>query len=262
VRSIGNKNMTLFRWTLIVLTLCLMFPLWGNSEKILQEAQTSYQQGEKATTYEERKLAFNHALSLYLTLEQEAPSADLDQALGNTYFQIGEYAWAILYYQRALKQDPQNSLLFSHLKEAQKKLGLSEEQYPYQKKGIKPFFILSQQFQLLFWVIFFTIVLFSCTIWLSFPWIRKVAMGSAALLALLLANFLFFYYFTPLEGILVKTAGLYRAPDWNQPQLTNEPLLAGSKVQVLQTTSDGNWLKIENPQGTIGYLPTLTLRLI
>jgi tetratricopeptide (TPR) repeat protein len=254
--------MAQFHWKFIMLTLCFLSPLWGNSEKILQEAQTNYQQGEKATTYEERKIAFNHALSLYHTLEQGYPSPDIDQALADTYFQLGEYAWAILYYQRALKYNTHNALLISHLEQAQKKLGLSKDRSPYQDKWTEPFYILSQQTQLLFWVIFLTFVTLSCLIWLSFPWIRKLAIGSATLLGLLLANFLFFYYFTPLEGILVKTTGLYRAPDRNQPQLTNEPLLAGSKVQVLQITPDGNWLKIENAQGIIGYLPTLNLRLI
>src|SRR4051812_44901770 len=107
------------------LAVFLAFALSGIPEEILQEAQRSYQQGEKALTYEERKLAFNRALFLYSSLEQEiqSPPASLNQALADTYFQLGEYAWAILYYQRALKQHSPNSFLLSHLEKAQQKLG-------------------------------------------------------------------------------------------------------------------------------------------
>ncbi len=75
-------------------------------------------------------------------------------------------------------------------------------------------------------------------------------------------NAIIFYYLTPIEGILVVSSGIYRGPNWNQPQLSNEPLLAGSKVRVLQAVSDGNWVKITNSHGMIGYIPISNLRLI
>ncbi len=243
----------------------LVFPLWGTtSEDILQAAQRSYQQGEKATNYEERKLAFNRALFLYSSLEQDRKlhSASLNQALADTYFQLAEYAWAILYYQRALKQDSSNHFLLSHLEKAQQKLGLIQTSY----KNFSPiaalFFALAHQFQLIFWVILVTFLAFSIAIWLPYLWIRQLAISGAILMCFLLTNALFFYYFTPLEGILIKPTGFYRSPDWNQPQLTNQPLLAGSKVKILQITLNENWLKIENSTGTIGYVPIASLRPI
>lgn len=109
-------------------------------------------------------------------------------------------------------------------------------------------------------VIFLAFITCSSTIWFRFSWIRKLAVASAFLLLIFLSNFLFYYYFTPLEGILIKTTGLYRAPDLNQAQLTNQPLLEGSKVEILQMTADGNWLKIANSTGVVGYIPTTSLR--
>lgn len=248
----------LFIWEFIAL--CLISPLWANVEQVLQDAHANYQQGEKATTYEERKLAFNRALFLYHSLEPDIPNAHLDQALGDTYFQLGEYAWAVLYYQRALKKNSQNISVVSHLKEAQQKLGVSPLMN--EENKIESFFPLSKQFKLLFWVILVTFLTFSCTIWFPFTWIRKLAIVCAVFLGLLLANLLFVYYSTPVEGILIKTTGFYRAPTWNQPQLTDQPLLAGSKVKILQITNEGEWLKIENSAEMIGYIPSAVLRPI
>jgi hypothetical protein len=251
----------IFTWQ--CLAIFLVFPLWGIPEEIVQEAQKSYQQGEKALTYKERKLAFNRALFLYSSLEQEiTPSASLDQALADTYFQLGEYAWAILYYQRALKKHSPNTLLLAHFEKAQHKLGLPNSS-DINPNPLAAFFLaLSKQFQLFFWVILMTFLAFSAAIWLPYPWIYKLGISGAILLFFLLGNFLFFYYSILLEGIIVKTTGFYRAPDWNQPQLTHQPLLAGSKVAILQMTSNEEWLKVANSTGMIGYVPTTSVRPI
>lgn len=252
--------MLLIIWNL--LALLLVSSIWGNQENLLQEAHDSYQQGEKAKTYEERKLAFNRALFLYGTLEQEndSPHPDLDQALANTYFQLGEYAWAILYYQRALKNNPDQGDLHSRLAQAQHKLGLSES--PLTQNWLKPFLFLAKQFQLLFWIISISFLVLSLAIWFPFAWLRKLGALCACLLLFILSNALFIYYFTPLEGIIIKTTGFYRAPNWNEPQLSSQPLLAGSKIRIIQMTENKEWLKIENPAGVIGYIPAANLRPI
>lgn len=247
------------------LALFLIFPLWGNSETRLQEANASYQQGVTATTFEGRKQAFNRALYMYSLLEEELGSRvpALNQALADTYFQLGEFAWAILYYQRALKSNPHDETLISQLKEAQQKLGLPSNAISADQNPIIRFlFKLSRRFDLLLSILLLTFLTCSLAIWVPSAWGRLLAASSVVLLSLLLGNLLFFYYFTPLEGILVTSTGFYRAPDWNQPQLTNRPLLAGSKIKVLQTTSEGNWSKIEDSTNLMGYIPTTSLRLI
>lgn len=241
--------------------LYLPFLTAQTSEDILKEAQVSYQEGEKENSYQGRNRAFNKALHFYQLLEQEYPqSADLDQALGDAYFQLNEYPWAILYYQRALKEKFSDPLLLSRLKTVQERLGLTslEDQ---KTVSYHFFFYLSQQTILLFGVIFMTFIAFTYTIWFPNVWIKKWAIASTIFLCLLVGNALFFYYFSPLEAIIIKTTGLYRAPDWNQSQLTSEPLLAGSKVQIVQITEDGNWLKI-NDKGLVGYIPIENLRPI
>ena len=244
----------------------LFLPLLGSPEARVQEANEAASQAEKAATYQERKLALNRALYLYSLAGEdfETPPADLDRAIGDLYDQLEEYPWAILFYHRALNANPQDAIAASHLKKVQQKMGMGVDS---PLSGLQNPFIgylkaLSHQNQLVFWLLAFTFLTCSFALCLSSPWIRKMAAGSSFLLALLLANSLFFYYFTPIEGILVASSGFYRSPDKNEPQLTAHPLLAGSKVTVLQMAEEGNWVKIANSDGLIGYIPAISLRLI
>lgn len=228
MKSFSKHSKMIFLFSILqILTLFLVTPLEATPAEIWQEANQSYQQGLTAITYEERKKAFNLALSLYHQVDQttEGGSSALNQALSETYFQLGEKAWATLYEQRALKKDPLEHNLW-------------------------------------FWFCLLTFLICSLAIWFSYRWLRKLAMSCAILVFLGLACLLFLHYFTPLEGILVKSTGFYRAPDEKQPQLTATPLSAGSKVRVLQMTSEKDWLKIEDATGVVGYIPTATLRLI
>ncbi len=94
----------------------------------LEEANRSYRQGEQATIWIERKKAFNQALSLYLELENQFKlfndSNKLYEAIADSYFQLGEYAWSILYSYRALELKPQDRNVQDQLYRAQEKLGL------------------------------------------------------------------------------------------------------------------------------------------
>ncbi len=249
-----------------LLAFLLIFPLEGNPQSMLQKANLMYQKGETATSFQERKLAFNQALYFYSLLEEEAGShfPTLNQALADTYFQLGEYAWAILYYERALKMHDEQPILTAHLGKAQQKLGLaSQKPVSPSKSPIFQFFLnLSESTNLFFSLFLLAFLLCSFAIWFPLAPIRLLAISSTIILLLFISNVIFFYYFTPLEGILVTSSGFYRAPAWNQPQLTDRPLLAGSKVKVLQTVSDGNWLKIVDSNDVVGYIPTYRLRLI
>jgi tetratricopeptide (TPR) repeat protein len=242
-------------------------PLWGTPLTLFQEANASYQQGEKATTFEERRHAFNQALFLYSQAEEQfgTSNATLNHALADSYFQLGEYPWAILYYQRALKQDPRNALLKTLLEETQQKAGLPITSHDFtltQQLLFIPFLSLSQRFEVFFWIALLTLLVCVTAIWLPYTWMHRLATGCVILACLGLLNLGFSYYFTPLEGIIVTTTGLYREPSEQQPQIASDPLLAGTQVHVLQVLSDGNWLKIADSTGLIGYVPVSNLRLI
>lgn len=247
------------KFNLVLIVVLLTSPLWGTTEEMLQEANRRYQQGENAASFEERQLAFNQALALYSHVEEKV-GYPVYPTLGDTYFQLGEYAWAILYYQRALKIDPDLPLLRAHLESAQQKLSLPSDSFN-SSPFIHFFSKILQQSALFFWTFLFTFFICSIAIWFRNVWTRLFATISALCSFLLLSFFLITYYLTPIEGILVASTGFYRAPDETQPQLTTLPLFAGSKVKILQMTSEGNWLKIENATSLIGYIPTANVRL-
>ena len=79
----------------------------------LKEAYSLYKQGEKGETVAERKLNFNGALHIYDQLDEEYHpnfgNGKLYYDIANTYFQLGEYPWSVLYYNRALALMPRNS---------------------------------------------------------------------------------------------------------------------------------------------------------
>ena len=234
---------------------------------MLQRANVEYQKGVQSTSYQERSDAFNQALFLYQSIDQaqENYSFGMDLALGDTYFQLGDYAWAILYYQRALYKNQHDVNVISHLALAQHKIGLPENiSEETQRKNHSISFLreLSDNSSILLWAIFVVFLINSSAIWVSLQWVRMCAAFSLFILLLLIGNYLFFYYTTPLEGVLVKTTGLYRSPDWSQPQITEQPLLAGSKVRILQMVSDKRWVKLKDSEGMIGYVPTENVRSI
>lgn len=240
--------------------LFLSASLWGTSliNTNLEEANQIYLQGEKATTFEERKTAFNHALLLYHQIEQtiSSPSADLYRALGDTYFQLNEYAWAALYYRRALKQEPQDQSVMNHLTLAQEKLGLSPSSISLSNT------ILPQRWIVFWGMLFLAFLLTSAALWFSSSLLRHLAKMSLLFLLIPISSLIWSYYFTPLEALIITPTGFYREPQLDQPQLTHTPLLAGTSVYVLQTTDDGKWLKIVNAEGLMGYVPLASLRLI
>lgn len=244
----------------------LIFPLLGTSKDLVQEAKHYSQIGESTTDYEERKHALNQALYLYNLLQKDKKysfSTSLNQALGNTYFQLGEYAWSILYYQRALKLDPVNPPLISQLEKTQQMLGVPFDSLSTpQSSWLTYYSNFNQKYYLLFCCFVFTLLICSLAIWLPYQVIRFAAIGMACLLMILSAIHLYSYYSTPIEGIVVKTSGIFRAPDLNQPQLTNIPLLAGTKVKILQITENEDWIKITNSKDVIGYIPINHVRLI
>ena len=232
-------------------------------------ANASYNSGEQATSYEERKSAFNKALLLYSRLEEtiKPPSPFLEQAIGDAYFQLGEYPWAILYYQRSLQQNPIQPLLIAQLEKTKKILGLLPD---FQKElspwNMKPFLSFFHRFDLLRWMLFMTFVCISCAIWLPLSFIRKMAVACTFLALIFLGIHGFEYYSQALEGILIRTSGFYSAPDKNRALLTNQPLLGGTRVQIVQMTNHGDWLKIMRRDGigdgTMGYVPTQNVRPI
>ena len=235
-------------------------------ESFLQKANASYEQAENAATFQERKNSFNEALAAYLAIEK-APSVlsgQLYQAAANTFFQLGEYAWSILYYERALQLEPQNALVTQRLSLAKNKLGLAipEKNSLFEKLLLQPYFSFQQRLNFFFWIAAAMLSIITTLIWLPSPFLKKLALISGLFFMSAGMNLFITYYFAPLHGIFIQSTGLYRAPSLQQPQLSETPLAMGSKIRIMEIAEQGFWLKVIDLNGNVGYVPASTLRLI
>lgn len=236
-------------------------------DALIQEANTNYQTAEQASHFQERKNGFNRALSLYQQIEKQPgiASNDLDQALANTYFQLGEYAWSILYNERALQRDPRNPTIINHLTLAQAKLGLSSSPPPPSWLDIfllQPYLSLPARWQLFFYISLLTILFATALIWIPSFLIKRFTYLAGFLTLALAINLMISFYLTPIYGVLISSTSLYRGPSFHDPQLTDLPFAIGSKMRIIQSMEQGFWLKVMDSNGQVGYIPASDIRLI
>ncbi|NGX57580.1 MAG: hypothetical protein K940chlam3_00473 [Chlamydiae bacterium] len=176
--------------------------------------------------------------------------------IGNVFFELQQYPWAILYYARALKEDPDNVL-------AQKYLDLAITKLP-----IDSTFTLearmSQKIIFYFFFLFLCLSFLTASIYIWFQ--HKLWLVPLAGFAVICLGFLFYatwnQYFTPLPAIMVKSSALYKGEGQKFGVVGDEPLFAGSSVQVVEVSEQSNWLKVETHDGFIGYLPIKSLRIL
>jgi hypothetical protein len=79
---------------------------------------------------------------------------------------------------------------------------------------------------------------------------------------LFLMSLLYSRYVEALEGVLVKSTFLYRDKGKEYAKVLDHPSSTGLKVQILDVQANGTWLKILTPDGTLGYVPAESIRLI
>lgn len=229
----------------------------------LLKANSDYQKGIEATTLQERQKFFNEALLGYKSVESFSLER-LQEAIGDAYFQLGEYAWAAAYYYLAINRDSQNLNLKLRLNEALEKLGLPAyvENYDFaQFLSFNDYLSLSFKYSLFFWIALFFFILYSLNFW--FPcFFLKVARNFLFLLTglfflnLALSNFLLSRY-----GVIVEQSELFSAPDSTIGLNLSTQLKPGMKVVVLDVQKEGKWIKIET-NGAIGYTPYKTIVIL
>lgn len=242
---------------------------WAVEEALLSKADQFYAKGGEETSLLERQKNFNSALEIYLEIEQQNPSLThsnaLYEAIADSYFQLGEYAKAILYTYRALELEPHNPALIKNLQLAQEQIGLT----PQHEKNTLALFLsfngrlpLPKRYELFFITAVLTLALISLVLWFNAKWLRQIVFLFTALTALILTNIILSIYLIPLQGVLLKPTGLYREPNFNQPQLLPVPLMQGTKVRILDSAHRGTWIKVATPNDDIGYIPLFAIEQI
>lgn len=254
---------------LVALCACLWFGIAGAQESLLQQADEAYHSGERASTIAEREAAFNRALLLYTELEEKNHpvygNGKLYFNIGNSYFQLGQYPLAIVYYYRALALDPRSETIANNLHLAQAKLGInvSEETSLFDKLFFfHTKFSLPERLQALFVLGLVLLLLLSFYLWRGSHGIKTAIkwIGCAWLLMLLSVGYT--RYFSPVEAVVVDPTVLYRDAGEQYAKVSDQPVLPGSKVRIIDSSQEGNWLKVITSQGTVGYLLSAKAQII
>ncbi len=240
-----------------------------NPSKALTEAQMNYLAGERTLSVEERKKSFNAALKTFLQLEKNYTptfgNGKLYYDIGNTFFQLEEYPEAILYYYRAQKLRPTDDKIHSNLSLAQSKLTLTSEKENSAFDWLFFFhrhFSLPERLQLFSLGTFVTFLLFSLYLWFPKRFIYAAAVAALVATVPFLLSVSYTYAFSPIEAVMVKSSLLYRDAGEQYAKVQPEPIPSGLKVQILDLTSAGKWLKIRTDDGTVGFVPDESIRTI
>ncbi len=183
-----------------------------------------------------------------------ALESDNPIAIGNAYLALEELPWAVLYFRKALQEDPGNTDL-------QKTLNLTLAALPGSKTEWK-----AQTFTSLYFVfsllVAATAVLGSLAIWLkNRRWPLFFALALAASL-MVFAEAARRRYLTPIPAAIISSSPLYRTPAAEGGIVLPHPLFAGSVVGVIDFDADGEWLKVTTQEGTVGFIPMTAARIL
>ncbi len=267
-----NPLVTLF-WLLVIggfiNYLLTLSNVTEKTEQEMKEAHEAYVKGEKASTVPERNEAFNKALKLYASFDTEYQPTLGDGILyyniANSNFQLGEYPLAVLYYNRALKLMPRNEKAQHNLKVTLDKLGIVEkkEESIFGKIFFfNHYFSLPEKLQMLFAFSLIALFFASSYIWQQLKWMRQLAIAAALVVFIIFLSLGYYLYIEPIEAVIIKSSPLYRDAGFQYAKVTEEPILSGKKVEVLDVLYEGEWLKIFTPDGKLGYVPSQAIRII
>lgn len=239
------------------------------TETMMQDAYENYVAGEKAQTIAERSEDFNRALGLYMKLDvlfnPEFGNGKLFYNIANSYFQVEEYPWAIVYYNRAHKLMPRNERVTQNLAVALQKAGVQSSSFVTlydQAFFFHSKFALPERLQLFFLFSVILLALILLFIWKPHLKLKTPIILAAICFGAMLISVTYTRYFAPIDAIVVESTPLYKDAGTQYAVVSELPILAGNKVQVLDVRQNGHWLKILDPSGNLGYVQNKNIRII
>lgn len=243
--------------------------LFNPTNTQLEKAYKYYEEGEKATTIAERADAFNQALGIYKDLESKNQpiygNGKLYYNIGNCYYQLEQYAMGVFYYYQAQALMPRSEKVQLNLQQALAKLGVSNPQLETIYDRI--FFFhhwlsFPEQMQLFTLLGVLSIGLCSLYIWMNWNWLKPLMIIICFLWLVMTITVVYTRYISSVEGVVLRSSSLYRDAGFQYAKVKEEPILAGSKLEVVGLSQNGKWVKVLTSEGTLGYLPAETFRLI
>ncbi|MDP1879706.1 MAG: SH3 domain-containing protein [Parachlamydiaceae bacterium] len=227
-------------------------------ESLAQNAYIELEKGENTESIDQRKINFNQALFLYLQAEQiDSQNPDIDQVIAYIFSQLNEYPLSILYYYRALKHGVDESRILPLLKETQNQAGLSSVNLA--PINFLTFFTDYQKNYILFLLLIGIIILFICNTWIPSKWVKFSLVFSLGISTFFLVLLMFSYYTQSLEGVLINASELY---DPIHQRNFEDPILAGTKVEILELISNEDWIKIKDSENRMGFISLKNIKII
>ncbi|MBI1870431.1 MAG: hypothetical protein HYS07_04470 [Chlamydiae bacterium] len=219
--------------------------------------ETLFKEGQKAYTEGD----FKKALSNFKKIEKGGfKSSEMDYNMGNCYFKLGKLGRAILFYERALRssrrdQEIRLNLEFAH-NLLQDKMAPSPHMFL-----LQPFEWIAKRLSLwelvLINVIFGWFILMNLSFIFLIPKVRSKLWMTAGVLALFQVIFLTSWYIVrrdevmhPKGIILIKEVQVLSGPGKSFP--VSSKIHEGLKVMI--EAQQGEWSKIELPNGWIGWV--------
>jgi tetratricopeptide (TPR) repeat protein len=243
------------------LAVCFLFLFTSlySAEQSLDVAYSNYIQGLNANTVKERNEHLNRALTLYKQAESTSGLTD-DQGrlyynIGNSYFQLGAYPEAILYYRKAHRLIPRDSRVKNNLSMAETELNIPHAQ-------LHAFFSWHESWIL--WIILGFLAFFfsSLYIWQKSDKVKYTAYLLWSCWSLLLVSLIVDSYLSPIQAVAMQSSLLYRKPSIESTPIDNMPVAAGTSLTISESDPKEPWVKVYTADDRMGFLPIRDIRLI
>lgn len=230
----------------------------------LARAAAFYSTAERSTEPHEAMRQFNAALEIYQSVAVDHFSPGLYFNLANCYFQLGEYPWAIFYYERALRLAPRDRRVVKQLQTALLRAGLGDRREESSVSRYLGLQWLSVRERVACALGLGCLLAFvgSISIWTARRLLYRLSVALAVGTALLLATALVPQLFLHCRAIVIKGAMMRCDGGEHYALVASTPLLAGSKIVVKTTATDRQWIEIVTAEGEVGYIPAENVRIL
>lgn len=263
------KILFLFFGLMVAVSIYWFLHLSQSASGSLWQAQQRYHAAGGESYLIQRNRDLNQALDIYLNLEEQYQPRDgngkLYHNIAQLFFDLEQYSWAAFYDYQAQRLRPRDPNIKESLQKTLDHLNLklSSQDSIFRKVFFFHYQLsLPERLQILSLCIFIALVLGSLYLWREMHFLKGLI---ALILCLSLSFFIsvaYTKYFEPMEGVVIKSSMLYRNVRKEPPFITEKPVQEGIKLEVLNVLKEGEWVKIRTEEGTVGYLPSSSIRLL
>lgn len=247
IKLLKKKNNVIRLFVILI----LLFPLFifGQNNDI-DEALKAYKEGN-----------YNKSIEIYTQLIGDSNySSDLYFNLGDSYYKKGDLGRAILYFEKALKLDPNNKDIKHNIYVVKRKIDSEIIELP-------DFFLkrwwqsITSFFSLGVWTFLTFIFIVLTIIWLYFYWINKrfssilslslsIVFFSLFAISILASNNSKNRIYSSKNIILIESDSIYSAPDIRSDLLYN--LDGGEKLYLIDSIDD--WYRVKLLNKELGWI--------